>query len=112
MDQIKQRKKDPFLPQLSYAQNYKDVKLREAWQNDTARRNSAAKLAKSIEINKQNQKLLDRLYSIHTGGNSPLSKRSLSKKNFHPGASSSLNRKGNAQKIDIENQRLLRAIVQ
>ena len=67
---------------------------------------------KSLEITKQNQKLLDRLYKIHTGGNSPMSKNTLSYKNFHAGAPSHTNRLGKAQKIDEENSRLLKAIVQ
>lgn len=61
------------------------------------------KVAKSIEITKQNKKMFERLTSIHHGNRSPLSKRALSKQSFNAGAPSMMNRREEARGIDIEN---------
>ena len=112
LDEIKMRRRDPFVPQKTYQIDQEEVKRLRALQNMRAKVHVHDKVAKSIEITKQNRKMFDRLTSIHNGNRSPLSRRALSKQTFHPGAPSMANRKEEARAIDIENGRLLKAIVE
>ena len=83
----------------------------EELKDNRAKNNTFIKLAKSIEINKQNRKMYERLHEIHNKKKTNLSRQVLDRPVVHPGAPLTVYKKNVACKIDEENQRLLKAIV-
>ena len=95
----------------SYAPRQKDVQKHEQFKNCRAKQNFQVQMAKSIELTRQNEKMFHRLNSIHASSKSHLSQHKFLNKKFYPGAPSAGQRREVAQKVDAENQRLLKAIV-